>query len=204
MSGKRLSLLFLRCSWVPHRARFFAVHLLFVAGEWRRACAARFARLCDRFVLQFVARRLALCLFGAIVLQLPAILQASSLVGGEAFEIDAPADENATQRIRPILETLQADLQNVRVMRIKNVLLVRVEDRRYCAGKYCLTYVLNEQTGGILTSALLPRSFAIFPFFARRSFLAGTETLIFGDVGEKIKVHLLLGAGFAAFLSVPG
>lgn len=204
MSGKRLSLLFLGCSWVPHRAHFSAVRLLFVTDEWRHACTARFARLCDLFVLQFAARRLVLSLFGAIVLQLPAILQANSLVGGEAFEIDAPADENATQRIRPILETLQADLQNARVMRIKNVLLARVEDQRYCAGKYCLTYVLNEQTGSILTSALLPRSFRILPSFARPSFLAGTETLIFGDVGETIKVHLLLGAGFAAFLSVPG
>jgi hypothetical protein len=155
-----------------------------------------------RFVLQSVLRCFVLCLASvALLLSVPG--DANSLMGGvEAYEIDAYPDKETIELIRPRLETLKADDQAIRVITIKDVLIVRVEDKRYCAGKFCLTLVLGRQAGNILTSGLLPKSFRVLPAPLRPSLLANTDALIFADFGAKAVTHLLLGSGFAAILSL--
>jgi hypothetical protein len=137
-------------------------------------------------------------LFGGIVFQflILMLLQASAF-WAEAYEIDAPLDGRTRQQVAPVLERLQVNPERVRVAEFMNVTLVRIEARKYCAVIYCLTFVLNSETGAILTSALLPTSFSTNP----NIFIEGTRSVVFG---KKQRTYLVIGPHFAAVLLFGG
>ena len=116
---------------------------------------------------------------------------------GESFEIDEQASERVAAFVMPRLARLGATEDSLRVKRSGSHVLVRSESKKTCVGDYCITLVLSEDTGEMLTSALLPKGFFVSPH--QPAFFPNSRTLKF-----KSSTFLILGDGFAAVLALEG
>lgn len=136
--------------------------------------------------------------FGKIILTLLllALWPSPSMSFGESFEIDEQSSERVAAFVMPRLALLEATEDSLRIKRVGSHVLVRSESKKTCAGEYCITLVLSEDTGEILTSALLPKGFFV-SHHHQPVFFPNSRTLKF-----KSSTYLILGDGFAAVLAL--
>jgi hypothetical protein len=121
-----------------------------------------------------------------------------SMSFGESFEIDERASERVAAFVMPRLARLGATEETLRAKRVGSHVLVRSESKKTCVGDYCITFVLSEGTGDILTSALLPKGFFV-SLHHQPPFFPSSRTLKF-----RSSTYLILGDGFAAVLALEG